>query len=160
MPNLGQVSRNYVSGAPVTLTLPNTGEGGSYGNAQYNIYQNRFYGGNEFFHYKTNISYYGWSMFNIEAVGYNYGSNLPIRCNWCGHVSYGNGLYNLALRDIYTGLSANRIYNSSDGYLCIVAQGNSYFSGWSFNAYSLNPTGPLDVTILAATQSSSNSNVY
>ena len=162
MSNLGTFTRNNISSGEVKLTLPNTGADGQQGvNAQYNIFQNRFYGGDVFWHYKTNIPFGGWSMHNIEAVGYNYGNSLPIRCNWCFHVSYGNGFYSQELSNIYSGLTANRLYNSGDGYVVFVASANtSYYAGWSINAYSLNPTGPFDVSILASVQTSSNSNYY
>lgn len=161
MSNLGTFTRTY-DNTVVNLTLPNTGVDGQTGvNAQYNIYQNRFYGGNLYIHYKTNIPFGGWSMHNIEAVGYNYGNSLPIRCNWCFHVSYGNGFYSQDLSQIYNGLSADRIYNSSDGYVVIVAYSYTmYFAGWSLNAYAFNPTGPFEVSILASVQTSSNSNYY
>jgi hypothetical protein len=155
MSNLGTLTRNGDNNA-VELTLDGTSP-----MAQYNIFQNRFYGGDLFIHYKTNIPFGGWSMFNIEAVGYNYGTGQAIRCNWCCHISYGNGFYSQELSQIYPGLSANRIYNSTDGYVVIVATGGSmYFAGWSLNAYTLNPTGPFTVTILASVQTASNSNAY
>lgn len=161
MSNLGTFTRTSSQPDIINLTLPNTGQDGQQGvNAQYNIFENRWYGGDTFWHYKTNIPFGGWSMHNIEAVGYSYGSQLPIRCNWVFHVSYGNGFYQTELSQIYSGLSANRLYNSGDGYVVFVANGASYFSGWSINAYSLNPTGPFDVQILAAAQSSSNANIY
>lgn len=162
MPNLGTFTRTYSNPDVVNLTLPNTGADGQQGvNVQYNIYENRFYDFEpNFWHYKTNIPFGGWSMHNIEAVGYSYGSGLPIRCNWCFHVSYNQGFYQVELSQIYSGLSANRLYNSGDGYVVFVANGAPYFSGWSINAYSLNPTGPFDVQILAMARSSSNANVY
>jgi hypothetical protein len=97
----------------------------------------------------------------IEAVGYNYGNSLPIRCAWAFHVSYGGGIYSQDLRQAYTGLTPDRIYAAGDGNMVIVAYANTmYFAGWSLNAYSLNPTGPYDVSIVAVAQSSSNGNVY
>jgi hypothetical protein len=100
-------------------------------------------------------------MHNIEAVGYNYGNSLPIRCNWCFHVSYGNGFYSVEYSNIYSGLTARRAYASSDGYVVIAADSNTeYYAGWSFNAYSLNPTGPFDVSILASVQLTSDYNYY
>jgi hypothetical protein len=162
MSNLGTFTRTNNNPDVINLTLPNTGQDGQQGiNAQYNIFENRFYGGDVYIHYKTNIPFGGWSMHNIEAVGYNYGRTQPIRCNWVFHVSYGNGFYQTELSNIYSGLAANRLYNSGDGYVVFVASSNTmYYAGWSINAYSLNPTGPFDVSILAVAQSSSNANVY
>lgn len=129
---------------------------------QYCFYENRFYGGDTYWHYKTNIPYSQWGMYNIEAVGYNYGAALPIRCTWNFHISYGNGFYSVQLIKSYDGLNADRLYNSSDGYVVLVAQGNSYFAGWSFNAYITNaiPGGGFEVSMLAAVQTSSNANYY
>jgi hypothetical protein len=161
MSNLGTFTRTR-DNSIVNLTLPNVGADGQTGvNAQYNIFQNRFYGGGVYWQYKTNIPFSGWSMHNIEAVGYNYGNSLPIRCNWCFHVSYGGGFYSTEVSNIYSGLTANRMYNSGDGYVVIVASANTaYFAGWSLNAYALNPTGPFDVSILASVQMDSDYNYY
>lgn len=162
MSNLGTFTRNNISSGEVKLTLPNVGAGGGTGvNAQYNIFQNRFYGGGVYFQYKTNIPFGGWSMHNIEAVGYNYGNSLPIRCNWVFHISYSNGFYSAEYSNIYSGLTARRAYASSDGYVVIAADSNtSYFAGWSLNAYALNPTGPFEVSILASVQLTSDYNYY
>lgn len=160
MPNLGTFTRTKDNNI-VNLTLPNPGVNSEGVNAQYNIFENRWYGGTPGWHYKTNIPFGGWSMHNIEAVGYNYGNSLPIRCNWVFHVSYGNGFYQTELSNIYSGLSANRLYTSTDGYVVVVASANTaYYAGWSLNAYSLNPTGPFEVGILAASQGDPNINMY
>ena len=165
MPNNGTLTRTNVK-LPGNSIPGNTGFGLSTPvdsgiGTQYQIYDVRFYGGDIYIHFKTDISFYGWSMHNIEAVGYNYGNSLPIRCNWCFHVSYGNGFYSQELSNIYSGLSADRLYVSSDGYVVFVASSNTmYFAGWSINAYSLNPTGPYDVSITAVAQSASNANYY
>lgn len=156
MSNLGTFTRTK-DNTVVNLTTPND----SGVNAQYNIFQNRFYGGGSFWQYKTNIPFSGWSMHNIEAVGYNYGNSLPIRCNWCFHISYGNGFYSIDYTNIYSGLTALRAYSSGDGYVVIVASANtSYYAGWSFNAYAVNPTGTFDVSILASVQMDSDYNYY
>jgi len=126
---------------------------------QYDIWQGRYYGGDTYWHYKTNMPVSSWQMMMVEAVGYSYGSNLAIRCAWAWHVSYG-GLYHVALQDYYGGLNANRVYVSSDGYVVFVAYGASYYSGWTLNAYSLNPTGTFDLGITAVAQTGSSSNYY
>lgn len=163
MPNYGTLSRNKISlpgnnipgNTGFMLTTPNDGSLA----AQYQIYDVRFYGGDTYIHFKTDIATSSWSMHNIEAVGYNFGRNQPIRCNWCFHVS--GGIFNQELSNIYSGLGANRIYASSDGYIVIVAYADTmYYAGWTLNAYSVNATGPFDVSILAVAQSSSNANVY
>ena len=156
MSNLGTFTRTR-DNTVVNLTIPNSGGV----NAQYNIFENRFYGGGVYWQYKTNIPFGGWSMHNIEAVGYNYGNSLPIRCNWCFHISYGNGFFSVEYSNIYSGLTALRAYASGDGYVVIVASANTaYFAGWSLNAYALNPTGPFEVSILASVQMDSDYNYY
>lgn len=146
----------------VMLTGGNVG-GNSGVRVQYCFYENRFYGGDVYFHYKTNIPFSQWAMYNIEAVGYNYGNSLPIRCTWNFHISYGNGFYSVQYQNTYSGLAANRLYNSSDGYVVLVASSNTaYFAGWSFNAYTTNaiPQGGFEISMLAVVQTSSNSNYY
>lgn len=137
MSNLGTFTRNNISSGEVKLTLPNVGADGNVGvNAQYNIFQNRFYGGGVYFQYKTNIPFSGWSMHNIEAIGYNYGNSQPIRCNWVFHISYGGGPYSVEYSTIYGGLSADRVYQSGDGYVVIVAySGNWGYCGFMLNGY-------------------------
>lgn len=161
MSNFASTSNRVNLERNVMLNAENVG-GNSGVRVQYCFYENRFYGGGEYWHYKTNIPYSQWAMYNIEAVGYNYGANLPIRCTWNFHISYGNGFYNTQLQNSYSGLTANRLYNSSDGYVVLVANGNSYYSGWSFNAYTVNaiPGGGFEIAMLAAVQTSSNSNYY
>lgn len=161
MSNFASTSNRVNLQGNVMLDAENVG-GNSGVRVQYCFYENRFYGGDTYWHYKTNIPYSQWGMYNIEAVGYNYGAALPIRCTWNFHISYGNGFYSVQLQKSYDGLNADRLYNSSDGYVVLVAQGNSYFSGWSFNAYTTNaiPSGGFEVAMLAVVQTSSNANYY
>jgi hypothetical protein len=49
---------------------------------QHDFYQNRYYGGNTYFHYKTNIALATYTMVMIEAIGYAYGANQSIRSSW------------------------------------------------------------------------------
>jgi hypothetical protein len=146
------------------VMLDGAGVGGNTGvRVQYCFYENRYYGGNLYFHYKTNIPYTQWAMYNIEAVGYNYGSGQPIRCTWNFHISYGNGFYSVQYQNTYSGLSANTLYRSSDGYVVLVANAPSaYFAGWSFNAYTTNaiPQGGFEISMLAVAQTASNANYY
>ena len=117
---------------------------------QYNIWEGRYYGGNNYFHHKTNIPYSSWAMFRIEAVGYSYGAGLAIRSIFCFHTS--TGIYNTDLRDYYAGMKADSIYNSTDNYIVLVCYTPSYYSGWCLNAYTLNPTGIFNVQIQAVAQ--------
>jgi hypothetical protein len=112
-----------------------------------------------YWHYKTNIALSTYIMFMIEAVGDSYGSGTPIRCSWVGY-SY-SYLANPGTQNFYTGLSADGVYVSTDNYICIRATGASYFSGWGFNAYTLNPTGyNFQVAFTAASNNSTTGNYY
>jgi hypothetical protein len=128
---------------------------------KYNIWEGRYYGGDTYFHFKTNMSGNSWNMAMVEAVGDSYGSNQAIRCAWGWHVSsWCGGLYSVALQNFYGGLDANGIYMSSDCYVVLRANGAPYFSGWCLNAYTLNPTGDFDLQITASVQTSNGGNYY
>jgi hypothetical protein len=113
-----------------------------------------------YWHYKTNIALSTYIMFMIEAVGDAYGQQLPIRCAWTGY-SY-SYLAQPSTQNLYGGLSADGVYVSSDNYICIRATGSSpYFVGFSFNAYTLNPTGyNFTVAFTAASLNSTSGNYY
>ena len=118
---------------------------------QHDFYQNRYYGGNTYFHYKTNIALSTYTMVMIEAIGYAYGANQSIRSSWVFY-SY-SYLANAGVADVYGGLNAHGVYVSSDNYVCIRASAASYFSGWLFNAYTVCPAGyNADVSFTAVVQ--------
>ena len=121
---------------------------------KYNIWEGRYYGGNNYFHHKTNMPVGGWYMAMVEAVGYSYGANQAIRCSWCWHVSYG-GIYNTGGQNAYEGMQVSGTYISSDGYVVFVGYTPSYYTGWTINAYTLNPTGNFDLQITAVAQTGS-----
>ena len=125
---------------------------------QYEIYQHRFYGGDTYFHYKTNIPLSSFVMFMIEAIGYAYGANAPIRASWVGY-SY---LYlaNANTATVYGGLTAHGVYTSSDSYICIRANAAPYFSGWCFNAYTLAAGNGFNVQFTSVSQNSNSGNYY
>ena len=127
---------------------------------QLNIWEGRYYGGDNYFHFKTNIPYSSWAMFRIEAVGYSYGAGLGIRSVWCFHTSYGSGIYNIDLQNYYNGMNAHGVYNAADNFIVVRAYTPSYYSGWSLNAYTLNPTGTFNVQITAVAQTSNSGNYY
>lgn len=90
-----------------------------------------------YIHFKTNVPIASYIMTTIEAVGYNYGMAAPIRCAW-GFYTYGTYIVTSSLRNsAYTGLSANGIYASADGNVCIrgYASGGSYYNGFVLNGY-------------------------
>ena len=39
-------------------------------------------GGGQYYHMKLNITHQSYAMIMIEAVGYNYGVGIPLRCAW------------------------------------------------------------------------------
>lgn len=113
-------------------------------------------------HMKTNIYAPSQdSMWMFEAVGYNYNAAAPIRCSW-GIYCYQGGLYQSGVANIYSGMSADGMYVSSDGYITIRAfSGGLYYIGFTLNVYACR----LDVTqqnvsILAASQNSTTGNYY
>jgi hypothetical protein len=128
---------------------------------QYDIWEGRYYGGDTYFHFKTNIPL-DYTMCMIEAVGYSYGANQAIRAAWCFYTyAPANNVIQVGIQNYYGGLSADRVYLSSDGYAVVVANCASYFSGWTLNAYTQNPTGyNYNVQITAVAQLSSNANYY
>jgi hypothetical protein len=126
---------------------------------QHDFYQHRFYGGDSYFHYKTNIALSTYIMVMIEAIGYAYGANQSIRSSWVFY-SYSH-LANPGVADVYGGLNAHGVYVSSDNYVCIRANAASYFSGWLFNAYTVNPAGyNVNVSFTAVVQTSNSGNYY
>ena len=127
---------------------------------QLGFYKDRYYGGNSYFHYKTNVTFSN-IMVMIEAVGYSYGNNAPIRCAWCFY-AYGNGsIYSVGTQNTYDGLSAYSVYKSTDSYIVIVANGAAYYSGWVFNAYTVAPAGyNFEVGFTSVTQTTATSGVY
>lgn len=126
---------------------------------KYDFFQNRYYGGDTYFHYKTNIALSTYIMVMIEAIGYAYGANQSIRASWVFY-SYSH-LANPGTATVYGGLSADGVYVSSDGYVCIRANCAPYFSGWCFNSYCVNPAGyNTDVVFTAVSQNSNSGNYY
>jgi hypothetical protein len=102
-------------------------------------------------------------MWTIEMVGYDYGANWPIGAMWSGY-NYGGSNSTIATgwKDyVDNGTSyANNVYDSSDGYVVIVAQMvNQYFFQFVLNGYMVGE-GYFDIAVTAATGSSSNSGAY
>lgn len=128
---------------------------------QLGIYTTRVYGGDNYFHYKTNLTMSN-VMCMIEAVGYSYGANAAIRSSWCFYPYSGtNSIINDGLSNTYGGLTAHGIYKSADGYVVIRAYCPSYYSGWVLNAYTVNPGGyNSSVSISASVQTSNSGNYY
>jgi len=126
----------------------------------YDFYQHRFYGGDNYFHYKTNIATNTYIMGMVEAIGYAYGADKPIRAAWVFY-AYTTYIANPGTATLYSGLTAHGVYLSSDNYVCLRANASSYFSGWSFNSYCLNPTGAgTQISFQAVSQNSNSGNYY
>ena len=125
------------------------------------FYRDRYYGGNSYFHYKTNITMSN-IMIMIEALGYAYGAGQAIRSAVCFYAYAGTGsVISIGTGNVYGGMTMQGAYTSTDGYACFYTYSPSYYSGWVFNAYTLNPTGyDYNVTITNVTQTSSTSNQF
>lgn len=126
----------------------------------YNFYTTA--GSPNYVHMKTNIYAPSQdSMWMFEAVGYAYGGAAPIRCSW-GIYCYQGNLYQSGVANIYGGMSADGMYVSSDGYICIRGySGGMYYLGFTLNAYAcrLDAT-QQNVTITASSQNSTSGNYY
>lgn len=113
-----------------------------------------------YMHFKTNIDSNANKIITFEAVGYNYGQALPIRCSWSTYTA-GGTLYDRGRVNKASGLSADGMYLSSDNYLVLRAySGSHYFTGWVFNAYVSSYYYTDDIQITAAVQNSTSGNHY
>lgn len=115
-----------------------------------------------YLHFKTNVPIASYIMTVIEAVGYNYGMTAPVRCAW-GFYTYGTYIVSASVRDIYTGMSANGMYGSSDGYVCVrgYSSGGSYFNGFILNGYQTGGNGRgYDLQITAASYGTNSGNAF
>lgn len=113
-------------------------------------------------HMKTNIYAPSQdSMYMFEAVGYNYGASVPVRCSW-GIYCYQGTLYQTGVANIYSGMNADGMYVSSDGYITIRAYaGGMYYLGFTLNVYACRlDTSHQNVSISAVSQNSTSGNYY
>jgi len=141
-------------------TPTNVRTAGSGWYTKYNIYNFYTYsGGPNYVHFKTNVSANTEKIFMIEAMGFNYGTATIIRCAWGLYTTGGGGVTPKGLQTI-TGLTADGVYASSDGYACIRAYADSlYYAGWILNAH-VHPSYSVDITITASSQNSTSGNYY
>lgn len=114
-----------------------------------------------YLHFKTNLGNNIDTLYMIEAVGYNYGNAYAIRCGWGFQWSYGV-VRNVGLQNGYSGMNADGVYASSDGYLCIRAYaGGHYYNGFMLNAYATRTDQThYQVSIQAGSQNSTSGNYY
>jgi hypothetical protein len=113
-----------------------------------------------YIHIKTNINQ-SYPMWMIEAVGYNYGNGAPVRCAW-GFNKSGASLASVALSNGYTGMNADGVYISTDGYVVLRAYaGGHYYNGFCLNGYSVREDAASTiVTVLAVSQNTTTGNYY
>jgi hypothetical protein len=115
-----------------------------------------------YLHFKTNVPIASYIMTVIEAVGYNYGPSQPVRCAW-GFYTYGTYIVSSSVRTCYSGVEANGMYASSDGYVCIrgYAPGGSYFNGFILNGYQTAGNGRgYDLQITAASYGTNSGSAF
>jgi hypothetical protein len=151
---------------PVKIFTP----GGTYTSVtQYtttlNFYHMVTTSGSDYYHFKTNITLASGFMGMIEFVGVNYGDGMiPIRAAASFYAYPPNDAFiNVGLNNsTYSGgMTAHRVYKSSDNYACIVVQTNNYFTGFVLNSYTSNPTTPgFDTAILAVSQTANTTAVF
>lgn len=113
---------------------------------------------------KTSIPQQSYVMPMIELIGYNYGVAQPIRMAF---VIYTYSYLIAGWQEGYSGVTvdttSNWAYISGDGYVClkVYTQGNSYFCGFSMDAYSVAGNGPqYEIGVLAMAVSNNAGNVY
>lgn len=156
MANLG----NY----PTNVQTPSGSSGQGLNLMRLNFYYTVTYSGGNYYHYKTNISMDSYFMGMIEFVGNNYGGgSIPIRAAACFYAyPPANDVINIGLNSCYSeGMTAERVYKSSDQYAVICVSTSHYFSGWVLNSYTANPTTPgFDVQILALAQTNSTASAF
>jgi len=116
-----------------------------------------------YIHFKTNVPIASYIMTMIEAVGYNYGMQAPIRCAW-GFYTYGTYIVTQSVRtSAYGGMTAHGIYASSDNYVCIrgYTSGGSYFNGFVLNGYQTAGNGRgYDLQITASSYGTNSGNAF
>lgn len=130
--------------------------------AQYQLYN--FYttsGSPNYIHFKTNVSTSTEKIFMLEAIGFNYGTGQAIRCSWGVYTTGGGSAIHKGLQTFSsTGLTADGVYASSDGYACIRAYATShYFNGFVLNGH-VHPSYSVTLSITAANQNSTSGNYY
>ena len=128
--------------------------------SQYHLYNFYTYSGSPYYvHFKTNVSTSTEKIFMLEAIGFNYGTGQAIRCSWGVYTTGGGGAVQKGLQTS-TGLTADGVYASSDGYACIRAfSSNLYYAGWILNGH-VHPSYSVTLAITASSQNSTSGNYY
>jgi hypothetical protein len=113
---------------------------------------------NQYIHLKTNIAMTD-RMPLFKFAGYAYGEQKPIDTNLVLYAySVSNSIINVGTYGSHTCST----YKSTDGYVVLtILLPNMYFVGFSVSVYQLTPSPvQTDITISAATNSSSSTGVY
>lgn len=116
-----------------------------------------------YFHVKTSLQRYSNAMFMIEAEGYNYGRQQPIKCSWCGYLYdlQASPLISTGASSPYDGMTAHGLYLSSDNYLVLRGFASEfYFAGFNLSAFQMNPTNAYPVTALTSAFNNNSGNFY
>lgn len=109
-------------------------------------------------HIKTSIPQQSYVMPMIELIGYCYGLADGIRMAF---VIYTYSYLISNWEQAYYGLYGDGVYISSDGYVCLRLTTNTYFIGFSIDAYCVAGNGAqYEVGILAMTANNNPGNVY
>lgn len=116
-------------------------------------------GSYQYVHIKTTIAQQTYIMPMIEVIGYNYGTAAPIRMAF---VIYTYSYLISGWENAYSGLVANGVYISGDGYICLrLYASNTYCVGFSLDAYSVAGNGAqVEIGILAMTANNDPGNAY
>ena len=133
-------------------------EGGGY-LQQYGIYTTCNTSSVTYYHMKTNIPHQSYVMIMLEAVGYNYSYNGPVRCAW-NIYSYSYQISNVQ-NSAYNGASAYSVYISSDNYYVIVMSAPSlYYCGFTINVYNTAGNGYGFTTSIQAAVATNSTSYY
>jgi hypothetical protein len=117
-------------------------------------------GGVPYIHFKTNVSASTEKIFAIEAVGYNYGWTLAVRCVQSLYTTGGGSVVSKGSNYSADGLYPDGVYKSSDNYACVrFYKPSHYYNGFILNAYTAYYYG-TSVSILAASQNGTSGNYY
>jgi hypothetical protein len=128
----------------------------------YCFWSGNFINQGSYVHFKLNQTANSSTMFNIEGIGYDYGSSQTIGCMWCGYCYSGsNTVINTGTSNYGSAAGvANNIYTSSDGYAVIVAYvPQQYFFQIELNQITIGE-GFRDIQVLTYAVANSNSGVF
>lgn len=113
-------------------------------------------------HLKTNIPNQSSIMFHIHMEGYNYGRARAIDSVFTGYTYTGwLGVDNQYMVNYTDGCTAEAIYISSDGYVCLRLYANTwYYAGFLVHAMFPCPSGRGHTFEISAANLNQNSGSY